>query len=186
MCRESVFLMAMEIENNDSTMWSCIFRRLSKLSCMQSSRTWRYVCTLFVYSAHWLSVYSVMHKGIVFSPLDLKLPCCPNTESQRARLTGSVKWRVMTPVQRRGLVEMTLKHGTTHCTPVKCLKKKKAFFCSITACCEMTPPPRHTHTYKHTYWQLSCLPFHYTVVVSVHVTCLSSATALLSKAMSCL
>lgn len=29
----------------------------------------------------------------------------------------------MTPVQRWGLVEMTLKHGTPHSAPVKCLKE---------------------------------------------------------------
>lgn len=38
-------------------------------------------------------------------------------------MTGCVKWRVMTPVQNRGLVEMTLKHGRILSAPVKCLKK---------------------------------------------------------------
>ena len=60
---------------------------------------------------------------MVFNQIDHKLPCCPNTESQRARMTASVKWRVMTPVQRGGLVEMTPERGTAHSAPVKCLKK---------------------------------------------------------------
>lgn len=81
------------------------------------------MCTLLIHYALWLSVYSVMHENIMFTQSDHEPPCCSNTESQHARMTGSVKWRVMTPVQRKGLVEMTLKHGTLHSAPVKCLKK---------------------------------------------------------------
>lgn len=64
-----------------------------------------------------------MHKNIVFNQSNHEPPCCSNTESRHARMTGSVKWRVMTPVQRGGLAAMTLKHGTPHSAPVKCLKK---------------------------------------------------------------
>lgn len=69
-----------------------------------------------------VSLYSAKQMHITLKQLDHKLQCCTNTESHCARVTGSVKWRVMTPVQRRGLVEMTLKHGATHSAPVKCLK----------------------------------------------------------------
>lgn len=59
----------------------------------------------------------------MFNQSDHEHGCCSNIDSQHARMTDSVKWRVMTLVQRKGLVEMNPKHGATHSAPVKCLKK---------------------------------------------------------------
>lgn len=81
------------------------------------------MCPFQIHQALWLSVYAIMHENIMFNQSDHEPPCCSNTESQHARVTGGVKWRVMTPEQRRGLAAMTLKHGTPHSAPVKCLKK---------------------------------------------------------------
>lgn len=97
-----------------------------------------------------------MHKNIVFNHSDHEPPCCSNTESQHARMTGSVKWRVMTPVQSGGLDAMTLKHGTPHSAPVKCLKKTSS--CSISACWMNDSPPRCTPPHLPFYillWPLS-------------------------------
>lgn len=103
---------SMEKESTDSIIQSPEYT--NKCRCM-----W----TLLRHKALWLSVHSVMQKNIMFNQSDHEPPCCSNTESQHARMTGDVKWRVMTPVQRRGLVAMTLKHGKPHSAPVKCLKK---------------------------------------------------------------
>lgn len=112
----------------------------------------------------WLPIYSVMHKNIVFNQSDHEPPCCSNTESQHARMTGSVKWGVMTPVQRGGLVAMTLKHGTPHLAPVKCFKK--LFLLHLSLLDEWLSPTLHA------------LPPAFSVA-SVHVTSLFSPYTLL-------
>lgn len=40
-------------------------------------------------------------------------------------MTASVKWRVMTPVQRGGPAALTLKRGASHLAPVKCLSRRR-------------------------------------------------------------
>lgn len=112
-----------------------------------------------------------MHKYIVFNQSDHEPPCCSNTESQHGRVTGSVKWRVMTPVQRGGLAAMTLKRGTSHSAPVKCLRKKKKLSLLHHSLLDKWPPPPTRSLLA----PLPHLPFQYTAAPSVHVTSLFSA-----------
>lgn len=117
----------MEIQPNDSIIRSSVFNLCSftssPLAYALNINKCSFMCVSVRHLALWLSVCSVRHKNIMFTQSDHEPQCCSNTESQGAGVTGSVKWRVMTPVQRKGLVEMTLKHGTSHSAPVKCLKK---------------------------------------------------------------
>lgn len=108
----------------------------------------------------WLSVYSAMHENIMFNQSDHRAVCCSNTACQDDR---QCEMESDDTRKSRGLVEMTLKHGTSHSAPVKCLKK--AFSTSSQLAGEWLTPP-------HTHYSLSYLPHLYTVMASVHVTSL--------------
>lgn len=59
----------------------------------------------------------------MFNRSDYEPPCCSNTEAQQSRNDRQCEMESDDTGTKRGLVEMTLKHGTLHSAPVKCLKK---------------------------------------------------------------